>query len=94
MLRVRDVARRFGVTNYFVYGWINSGALRAARLSPGGQWLIRAEDVERFEAEFWRTPEGRDLLPGGRLGEVASAGHGAETERRDEPAAESPEEGE
>jgi excisionase family DNA binding protein len=48
-LRVREVARRFEVTEGTIREWINSGRLSAIKL--GKSWRISSEDVERILQE-------------------------------------------
>jgi excisionase family DNA binding protein len=48
-LRVREVARRFEVTEGTIREWINSGRLSAIKL--GKSWRISSEDVERISQE-------------------------------------------
>jgi excisionase family DNA binding protein len=48
-LRVREVARRFEVTEETIRDWINSGRLSAIKI--GKSWRISAEDVERILQE-------------------------------------------
>jgi excisionase family DNA binding protein len=48
-LRVREVARRFDVTEETIRDWINSGRLSAIKL--GRSWRVSSEDVERILQE-------------------------------------------
>jgi excisionase family DNA binding protein len=48
-LRVREVARRFDVTEETIRDWINSGKLSAIKL--GRSWRVSSEDVERISQE-------------------------------------------
>lgn len=43
-----DVAARWGVSDTFVYGLLNSGQLRAFKLGPK-LWRIKLADVEAYE---------------------------------------------
>jgi excisionase family DNA binding protein len=48
-MKVRDVAREYGVTPSTVYRWLSDGDLPSFRL-PGGDHRFRREHLEEFEA--------------------------------------------
>jgi excisionase family DNA binding protein len=48
-LRVREVARRFEVTEGTIREWINSGRLSAIKI--GKSWRVSSEDVEQVLRE-------------------------------------------
>lgn len=46
-MKVERVAQIFDVTPYTVRDWLKSGKLKGVK-SPGGQWRVTEEEVERF----------------------------------------------
>lgn len=46
-IKVERVAQIFDVTPYTVRDWLKSGKLKGVK-SPGGQWRVTEEEVERF----------------------------------------------
>jgi excisionase family DNA binding protein len=60
-LFVRDVCKRFGVSEHTVLAWINGGELRAINVGrhPGAKrprWRITQEALEAFEQSRAVTP--------------------------------------
>lgn len=56
---VVDVAKRLGVSDKSLYGWLRQA--RKSELKPTGDAAVRAENV-RLKAELKRTTEERDIL--------------------------------
>ena len=50
-VKVKDVAREFGVNNRTVLRWINDTKLEAV-LTPGGHHRIRVGDLDKFIKEY------------------------------------------
>lgn len=46
-LKVERVAQMFDVSQYTVRDWLKTGKLNGIK-SPGGQWRVTKEEVERF----------------------------------------------
>ena len=60
-LTVRDVCRRYGVTEHTVLAWIRAGELRAVNVgrrqgAKKPRWRITPESLEAFEARRTATP--------------------------------------
>ena len=47
-LDLRQVARRMNVDYKTAWRWVRSGKLKAFK-TPGGEWRVRPEDLERKE---------------------------------------------
>ena len=60
MLRVKDIAERFGVTHHTILHWIAQGVLRTVDVSRNStgrpQWRISPEAISEFEAARMTTP--------------------------------------
>lgn len=61
MLSVRDLCKRYGVTEHTVLGWIRSGELRAVNVGrqPGARkprWRISETALAEFELARTPTP--------------------------------------
>ena len=51
-LKVDTVASIFDVTQYTVRDWLKTGKLKGVK-SPGGQWRVTRDEVERFAKETY-----------------------------------------
>lgn len=58
--KVIDVAKRLGVSDKSLYGWVRN-ARRSGSALKGGDEALRLENV-RLKAELKRTTEERDIL--------------------------------
>lgn len=47
LISAAEAARRYGVNKSTMTRWIKAGKVAAMR-TPGGQWRLRATDVERL----------------------------------------------
>lgn len=80
LMRISETRERLGISDYLVRLYAEKGQLRGFQ-TPGKQWRFYETDVDAFAAKLGlepAAPNGRDLLPGGELGEVATPGRGPE----------------
>lgn len=52
LIRPDEVARYFRVSIRTVYGWIDSGQIKAVRIAGGKLLRIRREDVEEVQKDL------------------------------------------
>lgn len=57
-LAVADIAESYGVDVRTVRKWIDAGLLPARQLPHGGRFVVRVDELKRFDASLRHAPEG------------------------------------